>query len=72
MAYFQTKKLNLCKFWNVLRWDILVYFMVIWSILRAFVYFVAIWYILRLFGIFLPIWYVVPRKIWQPCSKVRM
>jgi hypothetical protein len=21
------------------------------------------------FGIFFPIWYIVPRKIWQPCSR---
>jgi hypothetical protein len=36
------------------------------------VYFVVILYILWLFGIFLPFWYVVPRKVWQPCTKARL
>jgi hypothetical protein len=41
------------------------------------VYFTAIRYILRPLGIFYGhlvyfslFWYVVPRKIWQPCSRV--
>jgi hypothetical protein len=36
MAYFQTKNPNLGKFWIVLQWMILVYFMVIWPILLPF------------------------------------
>jgi hypothetical protein len=31
------------------------------------VYFTVIWYILRLNGTVVPFWYVVTRKIWQPC-----
>jgi hypothetical protein len=58
MVCFQTKNPNLGKFWMVLLWKILVYFMTIWSIvwpLEIFygflVYFVAIWYIFPRFGI---------------------
>jgi hypothetical protein len=52
MVYFQTKNSTLGKFWRVLQWTMLVYFMAIWSILRSFgifyghlIYFVAIRYI---------------------------
>jgi hypothetical protein len=34
MVCFQTKNPNLGKFWSVLLWKILIYFMTIWSILR--------------------------------------
>jgi hypothetical protein len=58
MVCFQTKNPNLGKFWGVLQWKILVYFMTIWSILRPLeifsshlVYFVVIWYIFPRFGI---------------------
>jgi hypothetical protein len=34
MVCFQTKNPNLVKFWRVLLWEILVYFMTVWSILR--------------------------------------
>jgi hypothetical protein len=58
MVCFQTKNPNLGKFWRVLQWKILVYFMIIWSILRPLeifyghlVYFVANWYISPRFGI---------------------
>jgi hypothetical protein len=68
MVCFQTKNPNSGKFWRVLQWKMLVYFMSIWSILRPLeifygplVYFVVIWYIF-------PPFYVVPRKIWQPWS----
>jgi hypothetical protein len=66
---FQTKNFNSSKFWRVLQWKILVYFMAILSILLPFgkrTYNVAILHILWLFGVFFPFWYVVPRKIWQP------
>jgi hypothetical protein len=74
MVCFQTKNTNLGKFWRVLQWKMLEYFIAIWSIFyRHLVYFVAIWYVLWPFGIFYgylvyfpPFWYVVPRKIWQP------
>jgi hypothetical protein len=36
MVYFQTKNSNLGKFWRVLQWKMLPYFMDIWSILRPF------------------------------------
>jgi hypothetical protein len=36
MAFFQAKHPNLGKFWMVLQWKMLVFFMDIWSILRPF------------------------------------
>jgi hypothetical protein len=36
MAYFQTKNINLGKFWRVLQCKILVYLMAIWPILWPF------------------------------------
>jgi hypothetical protein len=39
MVCFQTKSPNLGKFWRVLDWKMLVYFMDAWSILRSFVTF---------------------------------
>jgi hypothetical protein len=36
MAYFQTKNPNLGKFWRVLQWKMLIYFVAIWSILWLF------------------------------------
>jgi hypothetical protein len=63
MAYFQTKKTNLGKFWMVWKWKMLVYFMDIWCILWKFgifyghlVYFMDIWDILWSFGIFYEHW----------------
>jgi hypothetical protein len=47
MAYFQTKNLNLGKFWRVLQWTMLLYFVIIGSYV-----FTAIWYILLAFVIF--------------------
>jgi hypothetical protein len=55
MVYFQTKNPNLGKFWRALEWKMLVYFMVIWNILRPFrIYYghLVIWYISPRFGIF--------------------
>jgi hypothetical protein len=43
MVCFQTQKNNLGKFWRALEWKILVYFMVIWNILRSFRIFMTIW-----------------------------
>jgi hypothetical protein len=58
MVSFQTKNPNLGKFWRVLQWKRLVYFMDTFSILRPLeifyghlVYFVVIWYIFSRFGI---------------------
>jgi hypothetical protein len=73
MAYFQTQSPILGKFWRVLQWKILVYFMTIWSILPPFgiycgylVYFIVIRYILLLCVIFycylvyfIVIWYIL-------------
>jgi hypothetical protein len=39
MVRLQTKNPNLGKFWRVLQWKMLVYFMDTWSILRSFVIF---------------------------------
>jgi hypothetical protein len=52
MVLFQTKNPNLGKFWRVLEWKMLVYFMTIWNILGPFgiiydrlVKFFAFWYV---------------------------
>jgi hypothetical protein len=52
------------KFWRVLPWKMLIYYMTIWSILQ-------------LFGILCgdlvylnSIWYIVPRKIWQTLDNL--
>jgi hypothetical protein len=37
MVCFQNKNPNLGKFWRVLQWKMLAYFMDTWSILRSFV-----------------------------------
>jgi hypothetical protein len=39
MVCFQTKNANLGKFWKVLQWKMLVYFMDTWYILWSFVIF---------------------------------
>jgi hypothetical protein len=64
MVYFQTKNHNLGKFWRVLQWKMLVYFV-------PFV-FVAIWHILWPFGIYyghlaylLAIWHMYLMAIWH-------
>jgi hypothetical protein len=56
---FIQKNLDLNKFWRLLQWNMLVYYMSIGSVLLLFgifcgrlVYFVAIWNILWLLGIF--------------------
>jgi hypothetical protein len=36
MVCFQNKNPNLGKFWRALEWKMLLYFMVIWNILRSF------------------------------------
>jgi hypothetical protein len=67
MVYFQTKNPNLGKFWKVLQWKMMVFFMAILSILRPndifyghLVHFVVIWYIFHL-------WYICStEKIWHP------
>jgi hypothetical protein len=62
MVYFQTKNPNLGKFWGVLEWKMLVYFMESWpryivygQLVYAFyahlAYFMVIWYIFPQFGI---------------------
>jgi hypothetical protein len=58
---FQTKNPNLGKFWRVLQWKMMVYFMNTWSILWTLG-------IVRgnLVYTYFPFWYFVPRKILQP------
>jgi hypothetical protein len=63
MVCFQTKNPNLCKFWRVLLWKILVYFMTIWTILGLLEIFLA--HLVH----FSPFWYFGPRKIWQPWCR---
>jgi hypothetical protein len=59
MVCFQTKNPNLGKFGRALERKMLVYFMVIWNILRSvgivyghLEYFMVIWNMLQSFGIF--------------------
>jgi hypothetical protein len=49
--FFKPKNPNLGKFWRVLQWKILVYFMAIWYILWPFGIFMFIWYQFSRFGI---------------------
>jgi hypothetical protein len=56
MVRFQTKNTDLGKFWRVLRWKMLVYFMAVWSIIWPsgifcgfLVYLTAIWHISPVF-----------------------
>jgi hypothetical protein len=65
MVCFKTKNPNLGKFWRVLQWKMLVFFMDTWSILRSLVIFYGSWNI----GIFFPVLVCVRRKIWQPCLR---
>jgi hypothetical protein len=57
MPYLLTRNPDFGKFWRVLKWKMLVYYMVIWSILQLFgifcghlVYFMVIWFIFPRFG----------------------
>jgi hypothetical protein len=66
MVYFQTKNPNLGKFWRLMQWNMLVYFMSIWYILRQIGRF--LWPMGRFSGIlvyFFRFGNVVARKIWQ-------
>jgi hypothetical protein len=51
MVYFETKNTNLGKFWVSLKWNVLVYFILIWYIILPFGDVVVIWYIFPRFGI---------------------
>jgi hypothetical protein len=55
LVHFQTKKSHLGKFWRVLQWKILVYFIAIWSILRSIGIFYdhLVWYVVV-------VWYIFP------------
>jgi hypothetical protein len=64
MDFFQTKSPNLSKFWRALEWKMLVYFTVIWSILRRFG--IPILWPYGNCVYFSSLWYIVSRKIWQP------
>jgi hypothetical protein len=59
MVHFQTKNLNLGKFWRAFEWKRLVYSMAIRNILLSFGNLLSIWYIFPAF------WYSVARKIRQ-------
>jgi hypothetical protein len=59
IVYFRAKKFNSGKFWGVLQWRMLIYFMANWYILRPicifygqWVYFMATMYILWPIGVF--------------------
>jgi hypothetical protein len=54
VAYFQTENPDLGKFWRVLQWRMLVYYMYC-----NYNYFTAIWYCLWPSGIFVVIWYII-------------
>jgi hypothetical protein len=66
MVYFLTQNRNLGKFGRVLQWNMLVYFMDIWCILRPFDIF---YNNLVYFGIFHPFWLVVQKKSGNPVCK---
>jgi hypothetical protein len=58
MVYLQTNNPTLVKFWGVVQWNMLVYFMAIWAILLSFgifcghlVYLMVTWYSFSCFGI---------------------
>jgi hypothetical protein len=61
MVCFLTKHPNLGKFWRVLPWEMLVYFIDTWSILRSFVIFYA--HLVQ----FVVIWYIFPVSVF--CTK---
>jgi hypothetical protein len=69
MVCFQTKNPNLGKFWRIVDWKMLKYFMAIWNIFWTFGIFMTIWYILCSLGtLFLALVYCT-KKIWQPCFQ---
>jgi hypothetical protein len=45
VVYFQTKNPNLGKIWKALEWEMWVYLLSLWNILRPIGNFVLIWYI---------------------------
>jgi hypothetical protein len=62
MVCFQTKNLDLGKFWRAFEWKKAWY--IIWSFGKYYghlVYFTAIWYISRPFSNFVAIRYIFPR-----------
>jgi hypothetical protein len=61
MVCFQTKNPILGKFWRVLQWKMMIYFMDTWSILRSFVIFYG--HLVQ----FVVIWYIFPVLIF--CTK---
>jgi hypothetical protein len=67
-SYFLTKNPNLGKFWKVLQWKMLLYYMAIRSIFQPFgkfyghlVYFYPFWYILPVLVYFYLFWYIFTR-----------
>jgi hypothetical protein len=79
MVYFLTKKSNLGKFWSVLKGNLLIYFMAIWSILRPncifycnMVNFVVVWYIFPRFGLFYQVKSGNPGPIGFPSLKMQL
>jgi hypothetical protein len=68
MVYFHTQNPDLGRFWRALEWNMLLYFITIWNILRPFVIiygrlvYIVFCHLVYFssFGIF------EPRKIWQP------
>jgi hypothetical protein len=65
--HFQTKNPTSGKFWGVLQWKMLVYFMAIWAIFDIF-YGHLVYIFCGNLVYFSSFWYVVPREIWQPCA----
>jgi hypothetical protein len=70
MVCFQTINPNLGKFWRVLQWKMLVYFMDTWSILRSFCYILWTFGLVRgILVYFSPFWYFAPKKSGNPASN---
>jgi hypothetical protein len=67
MVSFQTKNINLGKFWRAIDWKMFMYFMAIWNILQTFwIFYDHLVHFMFIFGPFFRFWYHMPRKIWQP------
>jgi hypothetical protein len=68
--FSKTKHPNLGKFWRVLQWRTLVYFIAFGLFCIQLLYLGSFWTFCGHLVYFSTLWYAVPRKIWQPCSKL--
>jgi hypothetical protein len=64
MVHYQSKNVNLGKFWRTLEWEMLVYFMVISNILRPLGIFYGHLVYFWPFGRVVVLWYIFPVLIY--------